>query len=340
MAGEIDYYEANADWLHTKWTWPPYGTAKFQDSIALQEISIEKFKKLPAYLEAVKSGLIVSDEWTGVEVDWSEPWIRGVDLEFQMRIRMDRQAEEIIGVLADAQGEANRILTQEETGLYLVEYIERNLADTVEEDGINVEPADVSGIDGLVRLDQGEVWSAVLMNYSSFMTMKLAQVRLPEIWQKPGARAVYYPERNLIVVPNVSTSSLPQVSHAASHFIETLGKNLDAADLSRNSLALPGTLHLVRPGLYSLRGPWIDQHDGVLRGYNKEWLEEQYVQRKYFTEKEIRRMFKGRPSEYLAMIAQRVSRKDPVELATQWSRNPEQLLFYLTLVSGNYMEKL
>ncbi len=341
MAGEIDYYEENADWLHMGWTLPPYRTPKFFAALGDMGLTLAEFQEYQMYLEAVRSGLIVDEEWTGQFVEWDEPWLRvGVDLEAQMTVRFGRVQAEIIGRLADAQGEAKRALTQEETGLYLLDFLDDTTVSMVDLSFINVGQADTDGIDGLQRVEQDSAWSAAMVGYSSFFSMHVAKLELPQIWQKPGARAVYYPKRNLIVVPHISVSSGPQLAHAAAHYFETLGRNAEAIVTARNALALPGALHMVRPGLYALRGPWLDQHDGVLRGHDSEWLAKQYTDRRFFTSKEISHLFTGRPTEYLAMMAQRVIRRDPVEIATLWSRIPDQLLLYVTLASGNYMEAL
>ncbi len=341
MAGDIDYYEDNADWLHLEWSFAPYKSEEFYKQLKDLGATIDEFKRWQVYLHSVRIGLIVDDEWTGKTVDLHEPWLRdGVELATQMDVRAERVRMEIISRLADAQGEAGRTLTQEETGLYLLDYLDDKTVDMLDGRWINVGDADTSGIDELQKVAQDSAWFAVLSGYSSFVAHHIAKIELPQIWMKPGARAVYYPKRNLIVVPNISLSSFPQVAHAAAHFIETLGRNQEAATIARNRLALPGTLHMIRPGLYGLRGPWLDQHDGALRGHDVEWLAEQYTSRRMFTAKEISYFFQKRPTEYLAMMAQRVIRRDPVELAAVWTRNPEQLLFYVSLASGNFLESL
>jgi hypothetical protein len=340
MAGEIDYYEAGADWLKTRWSLPPYRTSAFFSEIEETGLTLAMFQKRQMYLSAVRTGLIVDDKWTGRVIEWGDPWLRDMDFQAQMDLRFEHARGEMIGRLADAQGEANRALTKGETGLYLIDYLDDIAVSSVDESDINVGQADTSGIEDLRPTEQGPAWFAVMSVYSSFMSMHLAELELPQIWEKKGARAVYYPERNLIVVPTISPSTVPQLVHAGAHYIETLGRNLEAVDMARNALAMPGTLHMIRPGLYSLRGPWIDQHDGALRGYDQEWLTDKYENRRIFTRKEISRFFTGRPTEYLAMMAQRVARRDPVEIATLWSRVPDQILLYVTLAKGNYMEAL
>lgn len=341
MPNDIGYHDLNSDWLRTRWTRPPYKSKKFYKSLEDDELTLVQFQKHQMYLEAIKTGLIINDEWTGDIINWTEPWLRkGVDLEMQIQFRFEFIRMEIIARIADAQGEANRALTQEETGLYLSDFINDSSIQFLDASEISIYKSDIEGISDLEEVDQESTWFAILSEYSSFMVQNVLKKRLPQIWQKPNARAVYYKERNLIVVPTVSIETMPQVCHAAAHYIETLGLNNNVSWLSRNSLALDGALHMIRPGLYALRGPWIDQHDGALRGHSFKWLKENYSDRRFFTKNEIDDTFTGHPTEYFPMIAQRIARRDPVELATIWARCPEQLLFYLSIAAGNFMGKL
>lgn len=54
---------ASADWLKSVWELPPYKSEAF----FLLFPDLDKFRKLPVYLAAVESGLILDDEWLG---DW------------------------------------------------------------------------------------------------------------------------------------------------------------------------------------------------------------------------------------------------------------------------------
>lgn len=344
MAGEIDTYDANVDWLHTGWDdWPPYRSAKFYKRIEEEEIDLDTFKLWPIYLDAVSNGLIVDDEWTGAEVYWGEWWLRDdLKIATQIDYRLLHLREEVIGILADAQSEARRALTAAETGAHLLDFMHNRSLDSMEEDALKISHANVGGIEGLVPVDQASTWFGVLSNYSArlFRHIQEKEIALPQIWQKRGARAVYYPRRRLIVVPAITTLTTSQVAHAAAHFIETLGVNGEAIDTQRNRTAFPSMpLHMIRHGLYALRGPWVDQHDGALRGHDPEKLEDWYLNQREFSAGEIRNIFSGRPTEFMAMMAQRVARADPVEIADVWARVPDQLLFYISLSDGNYLEE-
>ena len=61
----------------------------------------------------------------------------------------------------------------------------------------------------------------------------------------------------------------------------------------------------------ALEGPWIDIQDGILNTDGS--------------------------TEYFPMIAQRVYRQDPVEIANNWNRNPNQILLYMSISAGNFI---
>lgn len=343
MAGDFEIYDDNADWLRHGWTWPPYKSRTFYNRLEKRGMTLDEFKLLQIYQTAVRDAKIIDDEWTGLDIDWSQPWLRAeLDLETQIEFRKGHIREELIGVLADAQEEARRALTKYETGRYLLDYIFDHTLDGMGDKQLKLSPSDISGIDGLQKTNQAEAWFSVLQHYSVYLFRHITGggIALPQIWAKPRARAVYYPKRRLIVTPPLTARSLPQLSHAAAHFIETLDTHGEAIDIQRARMALPdSTLHLIRPGLYALRGPWLDQHDGALREHDLEKLEQWYLDRREFTEGEIRTKFSGRPTEFLAMMAQRVARQDPIEIADAWTRVPDQLLFYMSLSDGNYLEE-
>ncbi len=331
-------YDENNDWIKAGWTLPPYRSEVFNKYLEDSGTTIQEFKRMPVYAMAVSNGMIVDDEWVGRH-NWSVPYYNDdLDLETQLDIRIDKLRDEYVAIAADAQNEANRSLTQEEAGAFLLEFIRSHQTYGVDADDIVIEKADTAGIDGLSRADSVGLWAGALGVYSDPIVKYARLQALPEVWIKPGARATYYPKRNLVVVPHMSRQSFPQFVHAATHVIEQWGKNLEAVDTVRNRLALPGTLHMIRPGLFALRGPWLDQHDGALRGYDRAWLEQQYDARRSFTRNEIAHLFRGRPSEFLAMAAQRIARQDPLEIANQWARVPGQLLLFLAVSDGSFVE--
>lgn len=339
--GLIDLQNSSSDWLKNRWTWPEYKSKEFYKRLEAEGVTLREFQTWQTYISAVRDGLIIDDEWTGIRVDWGNQWmIDEFDLETQLVFRTEQLFENILQALAEAQAFANRALTKEETGIYLLNIIAQNTAEAVDSSRITVVPAeDVTGIDGLESVDQGDAWASVLLGYSAGLVNRIVENKLPQIWVKKGARAVYIEKRNLIIVPGVEGQFYPLLAHAAAHYIESLGKNLEAAEIARNSAAMPGTLHMIRPGLYALRGPWLDQQDGALRGYKAGVIEKWYDERKLFSEEEIFSTFTGKPTEFLSMTAQRIARADSIEIASIWTRMPMQLLTFMAVSRGNFMEK-
>ena len=336
----IDWYDENADWLRTKWKLAPYKSEKFFKQLQDRAMTLMAFKTTQAYLSALESRLIVDDEWTGNEINWGPQSLRkGIELETQIDSRMEHVRDTITDNIADAQAEAGRTLTKEEIGLYVINYFDMSSTDGMDEQQIKIGDADVSGMEGLIQQDQGRMWFTALKGYTPNANQTILKNELPQIWVKPGARAVYYPKRNLIVVPHISIRTQPQLTHAAAHYVETLGENSHAIEIVRNNLAYGGTLHLIRPGLFALRGPWVDPFDGALRGHTYVWLEKQYEERREFTKGEINNLFTGQHTEFFASMAQRFTRRDPVEIATVWTNAPEQILLYFTVAAGNYLEE-
>jgi hypothetical protein len=67
----IDTEPSNADWLRLAWKLPPYKSKEFFQQVR----DLEAFKKLPLYSEAVRTGLILDDEWVA---DYVKGW-KGFD---------------------------------------------------------------------------------------------------------------------------------------------------------------------------------------------------------------------------------------------------------------------
>ena len=335
----IDTYQENADWLQARWYLPPYKTGEFFEHIESAGMTLDGFKRTRVYQEAVSKGLIVEDEWTGLYFRWGDQsFLDGLSLDAQVEYRTLHLREELLEHFADMQDKAGRGLTSEETGNVILVFASRKRSTHVDQGWINTAMANVAGIDGLVRIDQTDAWVDSFHFMSEFCWNQVAKLRLPQIWQKSDARAVWYPKRNLIVVPGQSRQNRPQLVHACTHWLEMQWSNLNAVEYVRNKLTLPGELHLIRDSLFGLRGSWLDQHDGALRGYDNDWLYEQYLNDREFSSAEIARMFSGRPTEFLAMIGQRFARADPIDIASVWSRAPDQLLLYLSIMQGNYIE--
>lgn len=334
----IDWYDENADWLRTKWKFAPYKSEKFFKQLQDVTMTLAAFKTTQMYFNAINNGLIVDDEWTGIENNWRDvSLLDGVDIKTQIGFRMEHIRDLIINNISDAQAEAGRALTKEEIGLYIIEYFDLSTTTSIDAERIEIGDADVSGMQ-LIPQNQRQLWFLALRGYSSYAVDIILENKLPQIWAKQGARAVYYPKRNLIVVPHVSIRTQPQVSHAVAHYIETLGQNGHAIEIVRNNLAYGGTLHLIRQGLFALRGPWIDPFDGALYGHTNVWFEKQYQEGKEFTKDEINKLFTGQQTEFFATIAQRFIKKDPVEIATVWTNAPEQILLYFSVAAGNFFE--
>lgn len=341
MTGWIDETGTNADWMRLKWQFPPYKSKAFIDELEEIGMSLEQFKTLSVYAAAVRSGLIVDDEWTGREFKLGNPFIdTGYTLEEQFSLRIAELFHVISAELSRAQADAARALTKLETGEYLLNFLRDLATDTVILNEIEIDPAaDISGLDGIVSVNQQEAWGSVLLNYSASFISAAVEHRFPQIWVKRGARAVYYPKRRLIVVPGVYNTHFSLLAHATAHYLETLGHIAGITSILRNQYAYSGTLHMVRNGLFALRGPWVDPMDGAVRGHANDTMEGWYSEGREFSNGEINSLFDDKHTEYFAMIAQRVASGDPMVLADVWSKHPAQLLLYMTIAAGNFMEQ-
>jgi hypothetical protein len=220
--------------------------------------------------------------------------------------------------------------------MYISQYINDSTISMMDSADIIVGDADIGGIEGIMQLDQGLAWFTALSAYSSNMVDVLIGMGLPQIWSKRGARSTYYKDRNLIIIPELTRNGAQLLAHAVAHYVEHIGENLKAVEYVRNGMAFPGKLVMIRDGLYALDGPWLDMFDGVLR-HDTGRLESLYIQGYEFSEQEINKMFTGMPTEFFPMMAQRVIRRDPVELSALWARVKKQLLLYLTVSDGNYI---
>jgi hypothetical protein len=60
----------SADWTKKSWDLPPYKSDEFLEVLLSQGITLETFKKLPVYKEAVRAGLIKKDKWIGPTDGW------------------------------------------------------------------------------------------------------------------------------------------------------------------------------------------------------------------------------------------------------------------------------
>jgi hypothetical protein len=335
----LDSYQGNADWIQAMWNLPDYKSNSFYDHIQSAGMTLQGFKKTRAYQLAVSNGLIVDDEWTGMFINWGEQGLlQDLELPLQVEYRILHLREAILEHLADMQALAGRALSKEETGKVLLVFADEKRSQFIDHSWINIGMADVAGIDDLVRIDQIDAWTDAFHFMSEYAWRQVAKHRLPQIWQKAGARATWYPNRNLIVVPSQSPLNRPQLVHACTHWLEMVDQVLPAVEHTRDKLVLPGTLHMIRNGLWGLRGPWLDQHDGALRQYDAEWLQKQYEIRREFSRAEIAHLFSGRPTEILAMMGQRFARADPIDISSVWARTPDQLLLYLSVMQGNFFE--
>lgn len=338
--GFIDESNYCSDWLKTRWTWPAYKSDAFYKRLQAEKLTLKKFQLFQMYVNAVRTGLIVDDKWTGSSVELNDVWLsRDFSVDEQIRVRFAELFEQISWVISDAQADAARALTKEETGEYVLNFIQETRTAGLSGDVVTVEPfADVSGIEGLRPVDQMDAWVPTLLNFSGPFVQAVTANKLPQVWVKSGARAVYYPGRKLIVVPGLTGKHFPHIVHAACHFFETIGVVSDAVTMMRNSHAYPGTLHMIRGGLYALRGPWVDQYDGAVLGHNVETMEKWYHEGREFSAGEIASLFDDKHTEYFAMAAQRIARGDLIDIADMWSRHPAQLLTYMCIAAGNMME--
>jgi hypothetical protein len=65
MALDIDSEVHNADWTKGAWDLPPYRSEAFMTWLRAVAMTLDHFRTLPVYQNAVATGLIVDDEWVG-----------------------------------------------------------------------------------------------------------------------------------------------------------------------------------------------------------------------------------------------------------------------------------
>ena len=60
MAGNADAYLDNADWMKQGQSWelPKYKSDEFYEYLERNDMTLEEFKELPVYKNAVENGLI------------------------------------------------------------------------------------------------------------------------------------------------------------------------------------------------------------------------------------------------------------------------------------------
>jgi hypothetical protein len=78
----IDDNIFNADWVKYTWDLPPYKSNEFNRL----GIVLSDFRKLPIYLFAVESGLIVNDKWIGSSKKSLAPAVTKADDGFSLDI--------------------------------------------------------------------------------------------------------------------------------------------------------------------------------------------------------------------------------------------------------------
>lgn len=61
----IDEDLTNSDWTKRTWDLPPYKSNEFMTYLQSVGTSLDQFKELPVYKNAVARGLIRNDEWVG-----------------------------------------------------------------------------------------------------------------------------------------------------------------------------------------------------------------------------------------------------------------------------------
>lgn len=57
----IDAQIHNADWSKQSWDLPPYKSKEFMEQLEMTGMTLEHFKTLPVYKNAIKNGLIQED---------------------------------------------------------------------------------------------------------------------------------------------------------------------------------------------------------------------------------------------------------------------------------------
>lgn len=63
----VDEFEANANWVKQSWELPDYKSDDFMELLKVCDLTLEEFSRLEVYRNAVRSGLIVNNEWVGVK---------------------------------------------------------------------------------------------------------------------------------------------------------------------------------------------------------------------------------------------------------------------------------
>ena len=339
FCGSADCTNFAANWIKPIWPHdtPAYKTKEFDAWLESQGMTMDEFKQRDSYRKATWSGLIMNDEWTGIR-----EWLGGgtgkeFTFEQQVEIRLNRIRQTIQNDIITAQTLTGRALTKKELGQRIK--FAAQIDFTIASSSIRVGSADVTGMSGLEDVDSESVWAMVLTRLNGFFVDELLAIDLPVVkLDKSATTAAYFPERNLIVIPPSTTPGWePAVVHVLSHHVDRMGRSMEAISMVRNRLVSTGPLHRIRPGLYALRGPWLDPYDGVIHGAEEGWLEQQYENKVVFTPEDAQRLFPGGHTEFYSMAAERFARSDDIEIAEMYTRCPEQVYMYMSVSAGHYI---
>lgn len=303
----------NAEWLRTKWTVPPYRSKEFGEWMNERGITLEVFQTWPMYNNALRSGLIKEERWTGKEVKWYRTGLRpGVKFEEQVERRIADALGEVASLVKERSESLRRQLRRDEVGAIVIETASQYNDEPVLPRLTFAKP-DTNGLKNVSKVNNKDHEAALgtvgwilikAMSKEEFPPLHYANVREPE----------YLPERRLILTP--TKSDLSTLRWAVQLYVDTLGKNMDAAKLVRRQMALPHQPRRITPAIMAYPGPWIDWYDGAVKetSYDKE------------------------ATLLTASIAKRTVPTRKYEIGLAYELAPNQVGLYMAMVRGQFIE--
>lgn len=242
----------------------------------------------------------------------------------------------ILVVLGTEAIRLGRDLTKEETGKQLRSVIELQVGTPFSGKSIRVATPTVHGLPfRTYAMDNQLAWKIALQFAGPKIRDAVRFRELPAF--RRGTQPGYYRDRKLIVVRSINDDE--GIVRYGQKFIDTLGDHMIAGNALRNARALPGPLIRVSEESFAIQGAWIDVYDGKVDHQDDAWLIEQYASQRPFTIPEIHRSFYNvKDAAFWEQVAPRFLKGHEVELGTNWERCPEQVVGFIALQAGEFLE--
>jgi len=328
-----DYQDEVECWARRTWTLPPYKSKAFDDALVREGLTLAEVQNTVMYVHALQVGMIIGDEWTGVELADGR-WHPEVTFDKQLRWILNRTIAELQALKESIEDEAGRTLFVSELGELILRYFE------VEADGIfdqeDLQLLRFRKVPGATEApDQGLQWAAALRHVGNGFTEEVLREKLPRFYLRPGKPGAYLPEYGALAVPSV-TDHADQFQRAVYRYLAERGVGKRAIVAARDAVAYQAPLLRLIGGGYAVAGPWVDAEDGLFQRAPSDDLERIITSGRKVSMEDLPSRAGG--YEFLLGVAGRCIEADTVGLATTWARCPQQVALYLALSRGNFVE--